>query len=175
MGSGASKHQQADKRILLYVTSSHDYGLHSAHFIGYFGSDHTDDIDTSKCTAGTLFFLARSLVSWQFVKQQVVALSSYEAEYIMTTSASTQALWLARLLDDQLGREAKAMELRVDSMAVLALAKNPIFHERSKHIRVKYHFIWNSVEEGSIKTSHIPTQDHNSPTVSFRNSALASA
>jgi hypothetical protein len=65
-----------------------------------------------------------------------VALSSCEAEYITATTASTQALWFARLLGDLLGRDAEAVELRVDSKSVLALAKNPVFHERSKHIRI---------------------------------------
>jgi hypothetical protein len=51
------------------------------------------------------------------------------------------------------------MELRVDSKSALALAKNPVFHERSKHIRVRYHFIRGCLEEGSIKASYINTKD----------------
>jgi hypothetical protein len=74
------------------------------------------------------------------VKQQVVALSSCEAEYIAISTASTQALWLVRLLSDLFGRDTGAVELRVDNKSALALAKNPIFHERSKHIWVRYHF-----------------------------------
>jgi hypothetical protein len=71
----------------------------------------------------------------------VVALSSCEVEYIAATTTSTQALLLAQLLGDLLGRDAKAGELRVDSKSALALAKNPVFHECSKHICIKYHFI----------------------------------
>ena len=105
-----TEHQQAVKRILRYVAGTSDYGLHyprclgAAHFIGYSDSDHAGDIDTSKSTSGTLFFLSKCLISWQSVKQQVVALSSCVAEYIAATTASTQALWLARLLGDLLGR-----------------------------------------------------------------------
>jgi hypothetical protein len=47
----------------------------------------------------------------------------------------------------------------VDSGSALALAKNPVFHERSKYIRIKYHFIWSCLEEGSVKASHISTED----------------
>jgi hypothetical protein len=65
-----------------------------AHLIGYIDSDYVDDIDTSKSTSGILFFFSKCLVSWQSVKQQVVALSSCEAEYIAASTASTQALWL---------------------------------------------------------------------------------
>jgi hypothetical protein len=61
-------------------------------------------------------------------------MSSYEAEYIAASTASTQALWLARLLGDLLRRDVGAVELWVDSQSDLALAKNPMFHERSKHI-----------------------------------------
>jgi hypothetical protein len=89
----------------------------------------------------------------------VVALSSCEAEYIAATTASTQALWLARLLGDLLGRDAEAVELRVDSKSALALAKNLVFHERSKHIRIKYYFIRSCLDEGSIKVGYINTQD----------------
>jgi hypothetical protein len=139
------EHQQAVKRIIHYVVGTLNHDLYylrcpgEAHLVGY--SDHTGDIDTSKSTSGFLFFFGKCLVSWQSVKQQVVALSSCEAEYIAASTASTQALWLVQLLSDLLGRDTGAVELRVDSRSALALAKNPIFHERSKHIRVRYHFI----------------------------------
>ena len=55
---------------------------------------------------------------------------------------------MARLLGKLLDREAKAIELTVDSKSALALAKNPVFHERSKHIRIKYHFIRSSWRTG---------------------------
>ena len=159
------EHQQAVKRILRYVAGTTDYGLHyksnpgATQFVGYCDSDLAGDVDTSKSTSGMLFFLGDSLVSWQSLKQRVVALSSCEAEYIAATSAATQALWLARLLGELLGKGADAVELRVDNKSALALAKNPVFHERSKHIRIKYHFIRNCLEEGSVKASHINTVD----------------
>jgi hypothetical protein len=86
-------------------------------------------------------------------------MSSCEAEYIEAFAASAQALWLARLLGDLLGRDTGVVELRVDSQSALALAKNPVFHERSKHIRVRYHFIRDCLAEGSIKTRYISTKD----------------
>jgi hypothetical protein len=89
----------------------------------------------------------------------VVALSSCEAEYIADSTTCTLALWLARLLGDLLGRDTTAVQLMVDSKSALALAKNPVFHERSKHIRLRYHFIRSSLEEGSIKASYINTMD----------------
>ena len=115
-----TEHQQAVKRILCYVEGTTDYGLHyprclgAEHFIGYSDSDLAGDIDMTKSTGGTLFF-SKCLISWQSLKQLVVALFSCEAEYIAATTALTQALWLARLLGDLLGRDAEAVELRVDS------------------------------------------------------------
>jgi hypothetical protein len=67
-------HQQAVKRILRYVAGTSDYGLHyprcpgATHFIGYSDSDQAGDIDTSKSTSGTLFFLGKCLINWQSVK-----------------------------------------------------------------------------------------------------------
>jgi hypothetical protein len=87
-------------------------------------------------------------------------MSSCEAEYIAASTASTQLLWLATLLGDLLGRDTAAMELSVvDSQSALALAKNPVFHERSKHIQVRYHFIRDCLAEGSIKARYINTKD----------------
>jgi hypothetical protein len=89
----------------------------------------------------------------------VVALSSCEAEYIIGFTASTQTLWLIRLLGDLLSRDTGAVELRVDNKSALALLKNPVFHERSKHIWVRYHFIRDYLEEGSFKACYINTKD----------------
>jgi hypothetical protein len=133
-------------------------GCEENHPLCYSDSDHTGDIDTSKSTSVILFF-GKSLVSWQSVKQQVVAMSNCETEYIAASTASTQALWLAQLLGDLLSRDTGAVELRVDSKSALALAKNPVFHERSKHIRVRYHFIRGCLEEGSFKACYINTKD----------------
>jgi hypothetical protein len=157
------EHQQAVKRIIRYVVGTLDHDLYyprcpeEAHLVGY--NDHASDIDTSKSTSGILFFFGKCLVSWRSVKQQVVALSSCEAEYIAASTALTQALWLVRVLGDLLDRNTGAMKLMVDSKSALALAKNPVFHERSKHIWVRYHFIRGCLEEGNFKACYINTKD----------------
>jgi hypothetical protein len=92
------EHQQAVKRIIRYVAGTLDHGLYyprcprEAHLVGYSDSDHAGDIDTSKSTSRILFFFGKCLISWQSVKQQVVALFSCEAEYIAASTASTQTL-----------------------------------------------------------------------------------
>jgi hypothetical protein len=147
------------------VVGTLDYDLYyrraldTAWFIDYYDSDLTGDVDTSKSTTRTMFFLGDCLVSRKSLKQKVVALSSYEVEYIAATTATTQVLWLSRMLAELLGRKVDVVELKVDNKSTLALAKNPIFHERSKHIRIKYHFIRDCLEDGSIKASHIATTE----------------
>ena len=152
-----AEHLQAVKRILRYIAGTLDFGLHykcapgAMRFTGYCDSDLASDIDTSKSTSRTMFFLGGCLVCWQSTKQKVVALSSCEAEYIAAASAATQALGELR------GSSVDVVVLKVDSRSALALAKNPVFHGRSKHIRIKYHFIRDCLEDGSIKAEHIPT------------------
>jgi hypothetical protein len=86
------------KRIIRYVAGILNHNLYylrcpgEAHLVRYSDSDHVGDIDTSKSTSGILFFFGKCLVSWQSVKQQVVALSSCEAEYIAASTAVSGAL-----------------------------------------------------------------------------------
>jgi hypothetical protein len=98
-------------------------------------------------------------VSWQSVKQRVVTMSSCEAEYIAVTTGATQAIWMARLLGELLKREREVVELKVDSKSTLALARNPVFHECSKYIDLRYHFIRNCLAEGTVSATYINTVD----------------
>lgn len=128
-------------------------GLH-----GYSDSVMAGDIDTRKSTTGVFLFLGKNLVSWQSQKQRVVALSSCESEYIATATADCQGIWLARLLGDLRAADTEVVELRVDNQSALALMKNPVFHERSKHIQTKFHFIREAVENEEIKPEFIGTE-----------------
>jgi hypothetical protein len=82
-------------------------------------------------------------------------MSSCEAKYVAVTAAATQGVWLAWLLGDLRQEEAKPVELRVDNNSALALMKNPVFHEHSKHIRVRYHYVRQCVKEGNILAEFI--------------------
>jgi hypothetical protein len=153
------------KKILRYITGTLQYGLcygrqtGTTRLVGYCDSDLAGNIDTRKSTTSALFFLGKSLVNWQSLKQRVVALSSCEAEYIAATTAVTQAIWMARLLGELLGREPEVVELKVDSKSALTLARNPVFHERSKYIDLRYHFIRNCLAEGTVSATYINTVD----------------
>jgi hypothetical protein len=92
------EHLQVVKKILRYIIGTLQYGLcyerqtGTTRLVGYCDSDLSGDIDTRKSTTGALFFIGKSLVSWQSLKQWVVALSSCEAEYIAATTVATQAI-----------------------------------------------------------------------------------
>ena len=87
-----------------------------------------------------------------------MALSSCESEYVAAATAACQGIWLARLLAEFNNGEAEQVMLKVDNKSAISLAKNPIFHERSKHIELKYHFIRDCVEEKKIELEFVPTE-----------------
>jgi hypothetical protein len=89
----------------------------------------------------------------------VVALSTCEAEYIAAGSGACQGVWLARLLKELVGSELRAPVLKVDNKSAIDLSKNPVHHDRSKHIEVKYHYIRECVEGGKIVLEQISTRD----------------
>jgi hypothetical protein len=161
-------HSAAVKHILRYVAGTLDHGLiyrrkekggGKTQLTGFSDSDFAGDIDDRKSTTGVLFCLGQSPITWQSNKQKVVALSSCEAEYIAAGSGACQGVWLARLLKELLGTESGAPVLKVDNKSAIDLSKNPVHHDRSKHIEVKYHFIRECVESGKIILEQISTKD----------------
>jgi len=153
------------KRVLRYLAGTRGYGLHygrkkgdALKLIGYSDADMAGDIDSRKSTSGVIFFLGDSPITWQSAKQKVVALSSCEAEYIAAAVAACQGVWLARLLGDLIELEPAVPEIMVDNMSSIALTKNPVFHDRSKHIDVRYHYIRECIERGRIVIDYIETK-----------------
>jgi hypothetical protein len=126
--------------------------------IGYSDADMAGDVDTRRSTSGIMFFLGDSPITWQSAKQKVTALSSCEAECIAAAVAACQGVWLARLLDELVGVETAMPEIRVDNMSAIALAKNLVLHDRSKHIKVCYHYVTECVERGKILINYIATK-----------------
>ena len=125
---------------------------------GFSDADMAGDIDTRKSTTGIIFFLSGNIITWQSSKQKVVALSSCEAEYIAAATAACQGVWLARLVKDMTGVEPGAPELKVDNQSAIALSKNPVHHDRSKHIDTKFHYIRECTEGNRIVLGHISTE-----------------
>jgi hypothetical protein len=116
------------------------------------------DPDTRRSTSGVIFFLGGSPITWQYAKQKVVALSSCESEYIVAATNACQGVWLTCLLSDLVGKKIRAPELKVDNMSAIALTKNPVFHDRSKHIDTRYHYIRECIDRGMIVIKYVATE-----------------
>jgi len=86
-----------------------------------------------------------------------VALSSCEAEYIAAATAACQGVWLARLLAELKGEKEGTIALKIDNESAIALSQNPVFHDRSKHIDVRFHYIRECVEENRVQLQSIGT------------------
>jgi hypothetical protein len=156
----------AVKQSLRYLSRTVNYGCiyrklntSEARLTGYTDSDLAGDVDDRKSTSGSVFLLGTSLVTWGSQKQRVVALSSCEAEYIASANAACQGIWLSRLLGGLLGIPTPKVNLLVDNKSAIALSKNPVHHDRSKHIDTRYHFIRDCVERGEVDIDHVSTAE----------------
>ncbi|GKD43429.1 hypothetical protein Tco_1268074 [Tanacetum coccineum] len=122
---------------------------------GYSDSSYGINTDQGKGTTGIVFYFGESPITWCTQKQPTVALSSCESEFMAATAAACQALWLKRLLSELTGWEEERITLKVDNVSAIALVRNPVFHGRSKHIDIRYHFIRECVENGHINVEHV--------------------
>ena len=93
-------------------------------------ADMAGDIDGRRSTSGVLVFLRSALISWLSLKQKVVALSTCEAECVAVATVACQVVWLRWLLNQLTGVEAHPPALMVDNQPAIALAKNPVLHDR---------------------------------------------
>ena len=108
---------------LEYVRSNEEYGA-----IGYTDSDLARDMIDRRSASGMPFYLNDNLVTWKSQKQQSMALSSCEMEFVATTSATCQGVWIRRLFGELTGRRSSPQVLYVDSKSALELMQNPVFH-----------------------------------------------
>ena len=106
---------------------------------------------------GYVFVFGRGAVSWASKRQPTVALSTTEAEYMALSAAVKEGMWLRRLIEE-LGMEKDGpLQINVDNQSCIALAKNPEYHARTKHIDVQHHFSREKVEEGVVELSYCST------------------
>jgi len=115
-------------------------------------------MDDMKNTSGYVFSLGSGAISWCSKKQQIVAQSSAEAEYISAGLATQQAIWLQRILED-FGEKEEAVTIHCDNKSAIDMAKNLVFHGRTKHIAIKHHFIREAIEDEEVQLSICKTND----------------
>jgi len=156
-------HLCAAKRILRYLKGTKDYKLHLGQnsdltLVGYSDANWGNDPDTRRSTTGYLFYLSGGVITWSSKRQPTVALSSMEAEYMAHAQVTIEAIWLRNLLSE-LGFKQKVTTIYEDNQSCIALAKNPIDHQRVKHIDTRYHFIRERIESGEINLEYLPSED----------------
>ncbi|GLU00271.1 hypothetical protein SLE2022_176500 [Rubroshorea leprosula] len=157
-------HLQTAKRILRYLCGTADFGLFykkgdQTDFAGFTDSDYAGDLDDRKSTSGFVFMLGSRAISWSSKKQPIVTLSTTEAEYVAATSCACQAIWLRRIMEELELNQHEATSIYCDNSSAIKLSKNPVLHGRSKHIHVRYHFLRNLVEDGTIELIYCKTED----------------
>ena len=103
-------------------------------------------------------FVGPCLVTWGSRKQQSIALSTTEAEYIAAAACCSQLLWLKQQLEDY-GIKLPQMEIKCDNMSAINVSKNLVHHSRTKHIDVRHHFLCDHVEKGNVILTHVRTYD----------------
>lgn len=155
MSDPSKDHLAATKRILRYIKGTKSHGImyeseNDCRLTGYTDSDWAGSIDDRRSTSGYVFQLGSKSISWSSKKQATVALSSSEAEYIASTSAACEAVWLRRILKDLQQDAEDPTTIYCDNMSAIAMTKNPVFHSRTKHIEIRHHFIRELVEKQEI-------------------------
>ena len=159
-------HLSVAKNVLKYLKGTIHYSLKYSKLnfpiklIGYCDSDWGSSEDRKSISAYCFMINSEGpLISWKTKKQQIVALSSCEAEYMSMTNAIQQGKFLRQLFIDLIGIELP-INLGVDNQGAINLGKNPVYHQRSKHIDIRYHFIRDEISNGSVNLFYISTVDN---------------
>ena len=99
------------------------------------------------------------MVSWSTRKQGSVALSTAEEEYIFASDASREAMWLRKVLSDLFDYGLDPIVIHFDNQSRVKLLENHVFHDRSKHIEIRYHYVWDMVQQRATSLRYISTDE----------------
>ena len=154
-------HWEGVKRVLRYVSGTVGGGLMYKRGAqigvwGYSDSGHAGDRETSRGRSGYIFLSAGAAVSWRSSMMKVVTHSSCESEYVGLSEAGNEAIYLTQL-QGELGIGNPSVLLYGDNESSLKLAENPVFHQRSKHILLRYHSLRDRVASGVIELAKVDT------------------
>lgn len=158
------QHWKSVKRIFRYLKGTISYGLKyegekSGVLTGFSDADYAGDLDDRKSVSGYNFKLSGASISWRSKKQTSVSLSTAEAEYTALALAAQDAVWLRQLLEELGYLCIIPTIIYEDNQSAIAISNNVTFHDRTKHIDVKYQFVNDHVKKRSIFIEYCPTED----------------
>ncbi|CAH9137156.1 unnamed protein product, partial [Cuscuta epithymum] len=164
MHAPRTTHLLAVKRIYRYLQGTMDYGLwlqsnrDISLIVAYSDADWAGCPDSSRSTTGYAIFLGPNLISWRSKKQPTVSKSSTEAEYRAIAYTVQDTLFIRSLMAEMGLHISSPVQLHCDNVSASYLAVNPIQHDRSKHIKIDYHFVRERVAHGDLVVKYVPTQ-----------------
>eukprot|EP00253_Pinus_taeda_P022162 PITA_22162 len=127
--------------------------------VGFTDSDWAGGPDDRKSTAGYVFTLGSGPITWACKKQAAISLSSAEAEYRGAVEASKEALWLRQILSEFGFEQQHPTTLWCDNQSAIQLCKDPVQHQRSKHIELHMHFIRKLIHDHVLEVQYCSTDD----------------
>ncbi|KAI0494792.1 hypothetical protein KFK09_024935 [Dendrobium nobile] len=163
MHNPESKHFYLLKRLLRYIKGSLHFGLPITKtdlvLKSFLDADWAVDPITRKSTTGFCSFFGSTLISWTVKKQRTVSRSSTESEFRALAALTSDIIWPRRLLHDFGIPQNYSTNLFCDNMSVIALANNPVFHSRTKHIEIDQKFLRDHIQQNNINLHPISTID----------------
>jgi hypothetical protein len=158
------QHYGALKRVLRYLAGTKTLGITYRKtqdnnqssknlFYGFADTSHASE-DDMKSVTGYVFLAGGGAVTWKSKKQTIIALSTTEAEYIALSEAGREAVWLRNLYGELGFAQQSATTINGDNNGSVVLTRNPQFHQRSKHIALRYHWVRDLVTDGILHIQH---------------------
>eukprot|EP00253_Pinus_taeda_P021703 PITA_21703 len=155
----ASEDKEVDPTLYTQLIGSLMY-LVNTRLSGFTDADWAGSSVDRKSTTGYYFNIGSRMSSWCRRKQKSVALSSAEVEYMEASTTSCEAIWLRKLLVNLFRRRMEATNILCDNQSCIKLSENPIFHDQSKHIDIRCHFIRDCVQRGAVQLQYTSRGEH---------------
>ena len=164
MSNPEETHLQAAKQILCYLKGTIDFALHLSsesgeNFHTFADADWRRDMDTRRSTSGIVYKLGETTVHWTSKLQEVVSLSTTEAEYRVLSEATGGILHLQKIFINLDVNALRPTPLLSDNTSCIRLVDNPVLHEKTKHIDIRAHFICEKARSGDVGVQYVHTSD----------------